>query len=443
MSLFDVIAILVVLAALFAYVNHRLLKLPTTIGLMVMALALALAVLAVEAAWPSLEVAGTVRRLLEDHIDFNEALMHGMLGFLLFAGALHVDLGDLARQKRIIAILATVGVIGSTFLVGTMVWLVTDLLGVPLRFIHCLLFGALISPTDPIAVLALLKQLGAPRSLATKIAGESLFNDGVGVVVFLALLGVAGLGGHGHEQVTAGGIAWLFVVETGGGAAFGFGLGLVAYWMLRSVDQYQVEVLISLALVAGGYALADNLGLSGPIAMVVAGLLIGNHGRSFAMSPTTRQHLDMFWELVDEVLNAVLFVLIGLEVLVLTFDGTYLLAGLIAIPTVLLARFVCVGLPITVLRPIRQFTPHAVKVMTWSGLRGGISVALALSLSDLLRADEALKATREAILVMTYVVVAFSIIVQGLTVSALLRRWDLSAAPEDLPPGDGHGTHEA
>lgn len=442
MSLFDVIAILIVLAALFAYVNHRLLKLPPTIGLMVMALAMSLVLLAVDAVWPGLELVHLIKGLLEERIDFNEALMHGMLGFLLFAGALHVDLGDLALQKRIIAILATLGVIGSTFLVGAMVWLITDLLGVPLRFVHCLLFGALISPTDPIAVLGLLKKLGAPRSLATKIAGESLFNDGVGVVVFLALVSIAGLGAHGQEQVTAGAVARLLLVDAVGGAVFGFAVGYIAYRMLRSVDNYQVEMLISLALVAGGYALADNLHLSGPIAMVVAGLLIGNHGRSFAMSATTRQHLDKFWELIDEVLNAVLFVLIGLEVLVLTFKGTYLLAGLIAIPAVLLARFVCVGLPIAVLRPIRQFTPHAVKAMTWSGLRGGISVALALSLKDMLDADDQQIAARATILVMTYVVVVFSIIVQGLTVSALLRRWNLSESPAN-DPQDPHDAQDA
>ena len=433
MSLFQLIASLVVLAALFSYVNHRLLKLPTTIGLMVMALALSLVVFAAEAVHPGLEV--EVRILLEHRINFNEALMHGMLGFLLFAGALHVDLGDLARQKRIIAILATLGVAGSTVLVGLMAWGITRLVGIEVSFLHCLIFGALISPTDPIAVLALLKKLGAPRSLATKIAGESLFNDGVGVVVFLALLGVAGLGGD-HGEVTAGEIVKMFLIETVGGAVFGFGIGILAYWMLRSVDEYQVEVLISLGLVAGGYALADALHLSGPIAMVVAGLLIGNHGRAFAMSVTTRQHLDTFWELIDEVLNAVLFVLIGLEVLILPFKGAYLAAGLLAIPAVLLARFIAVGLPVAGLRPIREFTPHAVKVMTWSGLRGGISVALALSLKELFGDDH--PATRDAILVMTYVVVVFSIIVQGLTVGRLLRRWGLSSASDD---DDGAGQH--
>ena len=437
MSLFQIIAILVVLAALFSYVNHRLLKLPATIGLMVMAIAMSLILFAIKGIWPEMDA--IVRNLLERRIDFNEALMHGMLGFLLFAGALHVDLGDLAKQKKIIAILATLGVAGSTVLVGLMTWWITAFLGIQVSFLHCLIFGALISPTDPIAVLAMLKKLGAPRSLATKIAGESLFNDGVGVVVFLALLGIAGLDkGHGH--VTAGGVVTMFLVEAVGGAVFGFGIGTIAYLMLRSVDKYQVEVLISLALVAGGYALADAIGLSGPIAMVVAGLLIGNHGRSFAMSVTTRQHLDVFWELIDEVLNSVLFVLIGLEVLVLTFKGTYLAAGVLAIPAVLLARFLAVGLPITGLRTIRQFTPHAVKVMTWSGLRGGISVALALSLKGMF--DDQHAATGDLILVMTYVVVVFSIVVQGLSVSALMRRWGLSSPepePEDYVEPDTTG----
>ncbi len=415
MTLFEICAILITLAALLSYLNHRVLRLPTTIGLMVLSLLLSLLVIALGAFFP--QVAEVARRLLTS-IDFNATLMHGMLGFLLFAGALHIDLGDLMQQKRIISVLATVGVLVSTFLVALMTWGIALLFGLEISFIHCLLFGALISPTDPIAVLGLLKQLGAPRSLATKIAGESLFNDGVGVVVFMALLGIAGLHGHGHVTPTE--VAKLFLIESAGGAIFGLVIGLVTYWMLRSVDNYQVEILLSLALVAGGYSLAQSLHLSAPIAMVVAGIFIGNHGRAFAMCESTREHLDMFWELVDEILNAVLFVLIGLEVLVLTFTGTYLAAGLLAIPAVLLARFVAVGLLITGLRPWREFTPHAIKLMTWGGLRGGISVALALWLSQLL--GDHLSATRDMILVMTYVVVVFSIVVQGLTISRLLRR---------------------
>ena len=424
MEPFEIAAVLLTLAALLSYVNHRFIRLPTTIGLMVQALVLSLLII----------LAGGRYREHADaflqSVDFNEALMHGMLGFLLFAGALHVDLGDLMQQKRIIAVLATAGVVATTFIVGAMTWLLTNLMGLDVKFIHCLLFGALISPTDPIAVLGLLKKLGAPRSLAAKIAGESLFNDGVGVVVFLVLMNIAGLG-SGHGPVTAGSVTLEFAREALGGALFGFGIGFVAYRMLRSVDNYQVEVLISLALVTGGYALAMHLHLSGPIAMVVAGLLIGNHGRSFAMSDKSREHLDMFWELVDEILNAVLFVLIGLEVLVLSLTGQYLLAGLAAIAMTLLARFLAVGAGVMCLRPLREFTPHAVKVMTWGGLRGGISVALALWLSQELGGEH--QTTRQVILVMTYVVVIFSIVVQGLTISPLMRRWQITADPRNSP----------
>jgi CPA1 family monovalent cation:H+ antiporter len=360
-------------------------------------------------------------------IDFDKTLMGGMLGFLLFAGALHVDLGDLMEEKLAIGLLATLGLVVSTFLVGGLVWLLLDLLGIGLPFLPCLLFGALISPTDPIAVLAVLRSLGAPRALETKIAGESLFNDGVAVVLFLAILGAAGqAGGHagGGEESLVASVLGLFALETLGGVALGLVAGLVTYGLMRSIDDHDVEVLLSLALVAGGYALALALHVSGPIAMVVAGLLIGNHGRRLAMSDHTRQHLDTFWRLVDEILNAVLFVLIGLEVLLIPFDGMRLAAGLLAIPVVLTGRVVAVWLPVTVLQPLRNFTPHTVKVLTWSGLRGGISVALALSLKSTLGRES--PEAYQILLVMTYVVVVFSITVQGLTIAPVLRRLGLS-----------------
>ena len=422
MNLFEILASLLTLAALFSYLNHRVFRLPTTIALMAMALGLSLLILAVGHFVPS--VRDTAEAVL-GQIDFNKALMQGMLGFLLFAGALHVDLGDLGREKTVIAVLATIGVVASTFMTGGLTLLILKAVGMDMPLIFCLLFGALISPTDPIAVLAILKKLGVPKTLETKIAGESLFNDGVGIVVFLALLGGAGLGGDegSAAHMTAGKVAILFAIEAGGGAAFGFVTGLIAYRMLKSVDNYQVEILISLALVAGGYALADRLHLSGPIAMVVAGLLIGNHGRSFAMSESTRDHLDTFWELVDEILNSILFVLIGLETLVLTITGQYLVAALLVIPAVLLVRFVTVGVPARLLRGMHHFSPHAVKVMTWGGLRGGISVALALWLGNRMGPEH--QAEREVILVMTYVTVVFSIGVQGLTIGKLLRRWGL------------------
>ncbi|MGE5235436.1 MAG: cation:proton antiporter, partial [Acidobacteriota bacterium] len=364
-------------------------------------------------------------------VDFSQVLMEGMLSILLFAGALHIDIADLARGKSAIGILATVGVLLSTLLVGAGAWAVLELVGLELPFLQCLVFGALISPTDPIAVMGILKSAHAPRSLAIKIAGESLFNDGVGVVVFTVLLGLA----VGGRPVTAGTIALLFAEEALGGIAYGLLIGYVAYRLLKSIDSYQVEILITLALVLGGSGLAHHLHVSGPIAMVVAGLLIGNPGRAFAMSPTTVQHLDTFWELLDEILNSVLFVLIGLEVLVLTFRPGWLAAALLMIPVVLLARFASVGIPVALLRHVVAFSPHAVKILTWAGVRGGISVALALSLPA--------SPARETFVPVTYVVVLFSILVQGLTLGRLVRR---TVGTKAAPPRAGvapEGEHPA
>ncbi len=406
MDLFTVLAILITLTALFSYVNYRFIGLPTTIGVMLIALLMSLALVVLDAFGVPLR--GQADALLHS-IDFDEALLQGMLSFLLFAGALHVNINDLAARKWTIGLLSTVGVLISTFLIGTMTWMVLGSLDVAMPFIYCLVFGALISPTDPIAVLGILKTAGAPKSLEAKITGESLFNDGVGIVIFLVFLEVA----TGTHEISASHIGRMFVQEAIGGLLFGLGIGYLAYRMLRSVDTYQVEVLLTLALVAGGYGLAGALHLSGPIAIVVAGLLIGNHGRRLAMSEKTRHHLDIFWELIDEVLNAVLFVLIGLEVLVLVLTKAYLLAGLLLIPLVLLARFIAVGIPVTVLRPFRDFDPGAIRIMTWGGLRGGISVALALSLPP--------GPERDVILAITYAIVVFSILVQGLTIGKLVK----------------------
>ncbi len=407
MNLFDIIAILLTVSALFSYINHRWLRLPTTIGLMLIALLMSLALIALDQA--GLGLSGPVEQMLQ-RIDFNRTLLEGMLSFLLFAGALHVNLQDLARQKWVILLLATIGVLISTFIIGLGSWYLLGWLGIDLALKWCLLFGALISPTDPIAVLAILKSCGVPKSLETKIAGESLFNDGIGVVVFLVLLGIA----TSDQPVAVAPVLGLFAQEVLGGMLLGLACGWLAFMMLRSIDQYQVEVLVTLALVSGGYALAHALHLSGPIAIVVAGLLIGNHGRLLAMSDTTREHLDTFWELVDEILNAVLFVLIGLEVLVLSMNPNGLGAGLLMIPLVLAARLLAVGLPVTLLRPVRSFSPGAVRVLTWGGLRGGISVALALSLPA--------GPQRDLILTMTYLVVVFSVLVQGLSVKPLVER---------------------
>jgi CPA1 family monovalent cation:H+ antiporter len=407
MSFFHITAILITLAALFSYANYRWLHFPTTIGVMVLALAASLALIGLGSLGTGIE--GEAKNLL-DAVNFDAAVLHGMLGFLLFAGALHIELNDLGAQKWTIGSLATVGVITSTVVVGGGTWAVLHWLHVETPILVCMLFGALISPTDPIAVLGILTTAGAPKRLEIKVAGESLFNDGVGVVVFLVILELV----RATHHISAGAVGVLFAEEALGGAAFGLAIGWVAYYLLKSVDNYKVEVLLTLALVAGGYAVADQVHISGPIAMVVAGLLIGNQGRAFAMSERTRKNLDMFWELVDETLNAVLFLLLGLELLVLPVSGSFLVAGLLIIPIVLLARLVSVSGVMAVLRMGRGFTRGALRVLVWGGLRGGISVALALSIPDI--------AERPLILVITYAVVVFSIVVQGLTVGPLIKR---------------------
>lgn len=421
MELFDILAALLTLTAIFSYLNHRFLKLPTTIGIMLLSLLFSLLIILLGDKIPGLRESAEE---LVNSIDFNKTVLEGMLSFLLFAGALHVNLNDLREQKWVIAILATVGVITSTFLVGTAMFYIFQMFDLPIPYLWCLVFGSLISPTDPIAVMGILKLVGAPKTLETKIAGESLFNDGVGVVVFLVLLGLA----TGQTEASASSVLGLFAVEAIGGAIFGFVIGYIGYFMLKRVDNYQVEALITLGLVTGGYATALHYHLSAPIAIVIAGLLIGNQGRYLAMSDNTRKRLDNFWELIDEILNAVLFLLIGVEILILTLNEKYIMLGLIAIPTVLLCRFIAIGVPIQFMKMFRSFTPHAIKIMTWGGLRGGISVALALAIPK----DEWV---RDPILTITYCVVIFSIVVQGLTVKPLLNK---SLPPELLGKRDDH-----
>jgi CPA1 family monovalent cation:H+ antiporter len=405
MSFFEIIAILTSLAAVFGFLNARTVRLPTTIGIMLIALVFSLLFIAVGSSLPGVKEWGV--QLLAG-IDFNQALMHGMLGFLLFAGALHVNFAELVGQYRVIGSLATMGVVVSTFLIGTLLWYILALTPAAMSYGYCLLFGALISPTDPIAVLSILKSAKAPKSLEVKITGESLFNDGVGVVIFLVILEIVSAG----QKFSASHVGFLLIQEAGGGALFGLGIGYLAYRMLKEIDDYQVEVMITLALVTGGYVLAEWLHMSAPIAMVVAGLLIGNRGRQFAMSEKTRHDLDTFWELIDSVLNAILFTLLGLEVMILDFSPLSMTLGLAAICIVLAGRLISVAIPITILKRWRTFSPKVVRILTWGGLRGGISVALALSLPT--------SPERDLILIMTYTVVVFSIVVQGLSIGRLV-----------------------
>ena len=404
----NIAATCLVITALLAYLNHRFVGMPTTIGVMAAALLFSLALIGLDAAG----VAHALRQYEESllrSIDFSSVLMQGMLSLLLFAGALHVDLSELKTYRWPVGALAVLGTMLSTLVVGFGMWLVLPLTGLPLPLKYCLLFGALISPTDPIAVMGILKSAGAPRELELVIAGESLFNDGVGVVIFSLLLGMLASG----LTPTAGQGLQLLMHEAGGGLLFGLALGFVTFLLLRSVDSYQVEVLLTLAAVMGGYALASQIHVSGPLAMVVAGLMIGNHGRALAMSDTTRRYLDMFWELLDEILNAVLFVLIGMEVMLVSFSLSELIGAGVAVFVTLLARALTVGVPVGTLPRAFNLPRGSWKVLTWGGLRGGISVALALSLP--------VGPERDVVVALTYGVVVFSILVQGLSIGWVTR----------------------
>ncbi len=411
MSVFDIAAILIGLAALFGFLNHRYLKLPHTIGLMLIALAASSTVIVIDAIIPGSQMGQSISALLA-RIDFHDTVMHGMLSFLLFAGALHVDFNAMADRKWTILTLATVGILISTFAIGMTLWFVLGLLGLSLPLIWALVFGALISPTDPVAVLGIFKTIDIPPALEAKVAGESLFNDGVGVVVFTILLSIAVGGAHG--QVGPEDVMIVFLQEAVGGVVLGLAAGYIGYRAMHVIDEYVLEILISLALVMVTYAIAIELHMSGPIAMVVAGLFIGNQGARFAMSDTTREHLFHFWELMDEILNSVLFLLIGLEVLVVSFSMKHMTAAMLAIPIALLGRSLGVGIPMAALSVRMTFTQGAIPVLIWGGLRGGIAVALALSLPE--------NEFKPLILTATYAVVIFSIVVQGMTMKALVKR---------------------
>jgi monovalent cation:H+ antiporter, CPA1 family len=408
MALYNIFAVLTVLAALFGYVNHRFIKLPGTIGIMIISLLFSLLIILLGDLQPVLFA--EITRLIKS-IDFYTILMKIMLSFLLFAGAIHLDGKSMKSQRTPILIFSTISTVISTFLVGVMLFGLCSLMHVPVPFLYCLLFGALISPTDPIAVLAILRQAHIPASLETKISGESLFNDGVAVVIFLTIYEVVA---SGPSNLHPADILWLFLRETGGGLLLGALLGYAGFLLLRSIDHYQVEVMITLAIVTGGYLLADRLNISGPLAMVVAGLITGSKSRVEVMSQTTRDYIDKFWEMIDEFLNAILFLLIGLEMLILPFNKLYLLLGLLSIPIALAARYLSVWLPITLLKSRTAFERNAIAILTWGGLRGGISVALALSIPSGMHG--------QLFISITYIIVLFSIIVQGLTIGKVARR---------------------
>lgn len=405
----NIVAICLVITALMAYVNHRFIRLPTAIGVMAVALVFSLLLLVLHRLGVASALHDAEVSLLQS-IDFADVLMQGMLSFLLFAGALHIDLSALKAFRWQVGGLAVLGTLVSTLVVGYGLYALLPIAGLPLPLMYCLLFGALISPTDPIAVMGILKSAKAPHELELVIAGESLFNDGVGVVVFSLLLGMLASG----VAPSAGQAGELLLHEAGGGLLLGLLLGSVAFWLMRSVDNYQVEVLLTLATVVGGYALAARLHFSGPLAMVVAGLIVGNHGRALAMSDTTRRYVDMFWELIDEILNAVLFVLIGLELLLISFPSHVLLGAVVSIAVTLVARLLTVGVPVRLMPRTFKLPGGSWKVLTWGGLRGGISVALALSLPA--------GPERDTVLALTYCVVIFSILVQGLSIGGVTRR---------------------
>jgi CPA1 family monovalent cation:H+ antiporter len=411
MSPVDALSLLIVMAALFSFLNHRFLGLPTTIGVTLLVLVASLALTAASTfGLPARDLAIEVIKRL----DFRDLVMNGMLSFLLFAGSLKlaVDFKELVGQRWSIGVLATAGVVASTFLVGGLTWALGQVLGSGLGMVECLIFGALISPTDPIAVMAMLRTAVVPKSIEVQMAAESLFNDGIGVVTFSIILGLVGAGASGH--VSAGAVALLFAREVLGSLILGFAGGWLVFFMLRSVDNYSVEILLTLGLATGLYGLAIELHTSGPLAVVVAGLLVGGTGRAHAMSARTLQHLDTFWELLDEILNVVLFVLVGFEVLVVAFTWKVLLMGVVAAGFVLLARFLSVGGTAVALRRFLPFQPHAVKILTWGGLRGGLSLAMAMSLGPQIIG-------RQTIQAITYVVVVLSIAVQGLIFGRLMR----------------------
>jgi len=408
LQVYNLITIIIVLTAVFGYINFKFLKLPTTIGIMIISIAASLVVVGIGLFSPDFFKKTTD---IISAIDFHTALMKVMLSFLLFAGAIHIDINKLKKESTSIITFSTIGVLLSTFIVAGLLFVVSKWFGFSIDFIYCLLFGALISPTDPIAVLGILRKSKIPPTLEMKISGESLFNDGVAVVVFITIYEIINTG---IENTTALQIVWLFVKEAGGGVLFGGLLGYIGFYILRSIDNYVIEVLVTLAIVMGGYLLADYLHISGPLAMVVAGIITGNKIMEEGMSDISRDYIDKFWEMIDEVLNSILFLLIGFQMLTVSFSFSLFWLGCLSILIVLLGRFISVAIPISLLKRNTVFERNAIPILTWGGLRGGISVALALSLPKSMFG--------EVFVSITYTIVLFSIIVQGLTIGKFAKK---------------------
>lgn len=408
MSIYTIASIVLTLAVAATYLNERFIKMPTTIA--IMSASILLSLLLIVFGRYSHFGSGEIITKQISQLDFHALLIDGMLSFLLFAGSLHVDLGTLKQHKWEIGVLAMLGTVASTFLVGIFIYFILPLISLHLDFIYCLLFGALISPTDPIAVLATFKELKAPKQLDVKVAGESLFNDGVGIVMFLSLYQLA----FSQTPLTWQDVSLLFVQQAIGGIAYGLACGVIITKLIKAIDNYKVEILLTLVVTSGAYILANALGVSGPLAMVAAGIYIGNSGRHTAMSEKSRNNLDTFWELIDEILNAVLFLLIGFELLILETSVSSIIAAIIAIPLVLFVRFLTVAAPMALFKLRRKYAPYTISILVWGGLRGGLAVALALALPQ--------SKNRELILLMTYAVVLFSILIQGMTIKSLVEK---------------------
>jgi CPA1 family monovalent cation:H+ antiporter len=408
MEIYNIITVIIVLAAIFGYINHRFFKLPGTIGIMLISLIASLLVVGIGYIFPTFFFKTTEAL---GAIDFQTAVLKVMLSFLLFAAAIQIDAKKLKKERTTIITFSTIGVLISTLVVGLLLYALTILFGLSVNLLYCLLFGALISPTDPIAVTAILKKAKIPVALEARISGESLFNDGVGVVLFITFYEIAQIG---LVNTTVWDVAWLFIRETGGGLLLGWLLGQIGYLVLRSIDNYIVQVMTTLAIVMGGYLLAENLSVSGPLAMVIAGLITGNKSMDVVVSDTSRDYIGKFWEMIDEVMNAILFLLIGFEMLIIPFNMTLLLMGCITIVIVLFARYISVWLPIIVLKNKRPFEKNTIPILTWGALRGGISVALALAVPKYMYGD--------MLVSITYIVVLFSIIGQGLTIGKYAKK---------------------